>query len=190
MALEDLVQKITADAQAHAERVIANATITVAQIATRAAQDEEAARKAFREETERQLQKEKALTLERAHQEARALVEQAKRTVLNQTFAKALRAAAHASDAEYEQNLAKPATLIAESREVMRVAYAPKDRVELTKRALAAAGIATSVEARDDIQGGFVAVGDACEYDARFEQLIAQTQRKHESEIATMLFTA
>lgn len=190
MALEDLTKKILADAQAQVEL----ARVRVEDTVTRIAQDRErevsTLKTVHANETQQLLLRQATLETQRTEQEVRALIEGAQRELLNETFENTLTAVLALPDAEYVQFVEPELARLAHSKEAINAVYVPASRVQCTKDVCARVGLQAPVEAREDIKGGFVAVGEYSEYDARIEQRMVHVQRTHESPIARMLFGA
>lgn len=190
MALEDLTQKIIADAHAQAERIRSHATETVARLDKEGKEEVAALRAAYLAETERLVEKQAVLETQHAQQEARALLESAQRTLLNETFTKALAEIVGLSDAEYVKYIEPQLAHVATVKEQLQVVRVPSSRVQVTKDLCARLGLDVAVEGVEGMKGGFVAVGELSEYDARLEQRVIQVQRANESKVARILFGA
>jgi vacuolar-type H+-ATPase subunit E/Vma4 len=183
MALEDLTKKILADAEAHLARTRAHATETVARMKAEASTAEVRERAEYAQETKRLCEKQTTLATQRAQQEARTLVENAKRALLNETFQNALASIVETADAEYVRYIEPLLKQLLDCKEEIHTVCVPPSRIAITKSVCERLGLTATVEPRGDIQAGFVAVGRLSEYDARLEQRMAQVQRKHESKI-------
>jgi vacuolar-type H+-ATPase subunit E/Vma4 len=190
MALEELTKKIVDDAQEAAALVKAGADATITKLEHDAAKVRDEHRSAFARETAELLARAAQQAKDRAAYDARAVVESAQRTLLDRVFVRALDELVAQSGDAYSALLRKSLARIAESNDTIEVVYAPREHLAETKAAVHDARISAPVEVREDVRGGFVAVGPACEYDARFEELLKHIQRTHEPEIARILFGA
>jgi hypothetical protein len=77
---------------------------------------------------------------------------------------------------------------LAQVKEDIQILYVPSSRVQIMQELVGRAGVQATVEARDEVKVGFVAVGTMAEYDARLSQRLMQVQRASESRIAHILF--
>ncbi len=190
MALEDLTKKIVRDAEEAAELVRASARRSAEALEHDAVRREKESRARFARETEELLAKEKEFASERARRDAHVVLEGVRRTCLDDVFTNAEKALV-ACDAETYRAFVRTAlACIAKDLPDVRVFYTPASRRELLEEEVRAAGGTASVETRDDMLGGFIAIGDACEYDMRFQKLVLHAKHACEPEIARLLFSA
>lgn len=190
MALEDLVQKILHDAEESAEAVRASAKRTAEALDREAREHEDGYATRFACETEALCAKEKSFADERARRDAQTVLETERRRLLDGVFASVEEEMTGVDADTYRAFVRAELVRIASDLPTLHTFYAPASYGAIVEEEVRAAGGAARVGVRDDVRNGFVAVGDVCEYDLRFDRLILQVKRACEPEVANMLFTS
>jgi len=190
MSLNDLTNKILADADAEVAALRTRTDDTIASIKAEADQ-------IVRERTAHaKVQLDKRIEAQAFHakqataHERRLILETVKRRVLDEAFSEACRHMNGADAPTYEAYLTPLLeSVLKDAGDQITHLRVSRDRLESTQAVLARLNQSFEIMADDMMHGGFIATGHACEYDMRFEQLIRATQRACEPEIASKLFT-
>ena len=186
MAISDLTQKITKDARDKSADIAAQSQDQINKIAS----DTEAVIQTKRETFAQELKATQEANVKKisasAEQEAKMTVDEKKRQILNGTFKEALTKLQTIQDKEYEVIITKLLKTIKENKDV--TITTPKNRIEVTKKALTALKLTIPVKETKDITGGFIMTGDNFEYNFSFEKVISDKKNKLEIDVANILF--
>ncbi len=188
MALEDLVRKIVRDVEESADAMRASAKRTAEVLDREAREREEEYVARFAHETETLCAKEKASADERARRDAQMVLEKERRRLLDGVFASVEEEMTGVDADTYRAFVRAELVRIASDLSTLHTFYAPACYSAIVEEEVRAAGGTARVGVRDDVRNGFVAVGDVCEYDLRFDRLVLQVKRACEPEVANMLF--
>lgn len=186
MAISDLTQKITKDARDKSADIAAQSQDQINKVASETETLTQSKREIFTRELKKTLEANIKKISASAEQEAKMIVDEKKRQILNGTFKEALKKLQSISDKDYEGIIVKLLKTIKETESM--VLTTPKNRVEITKKALTSLKLTIPVKETKDITGGFIMTGDNFEYNFSFEKIISDKKNQLEIDVANILF--
>lgn len=197
MALEDILRKIKADAEAEAAAILAEARAKRDSILAQGKARAEAAAERTRTAGQVAAEEARRRELATASVEVRRVVLSAKQEVLEQVFGQALARLADMPDEQYRELLADMAARAAVTGEE-RVIVSSRDRGRLDDAWLATVnsrvaqrsmpGRLTFAAQTREMRGGLVLQSGDVEVNCSFERTLASLQDNLEPQIAAMLF--
>lgn len=188
MSVQEITQKIIADAEEAASRIIQGAELEAKRIAEETENSKKNIKEAAERETKKILEEEKKKAISRANQESRQRINSARRKILNAAYEKALKDLSSLPDEEYDKTLEK-ILLKLDDKEKITAFIVPETRKDVSIRVLARKGVhQNKVKSSKEFSGGIKAEGENFEYDFTFENLIKNLKESKETEIALKIF--
>ena len=187
MSLSELTNHIVADAQKRAEKIESDALLYVREKSIALEREHKATQAQAEDSTRLLLEENNRRIIASAEHENNIADEVARRTLLDETFDELTRHISALSDSEYETFFAQfiPTAIPLQPYTL----YVQKERVDVTKKILAAHSIIPeNIVTEDVINDGFVLVGKTQDIDVSLPSLIETIRARYEVMISRALF--
>ncbi len=190
MALVDITNKIIAEAEAVVAEIKRETATKVAQIAELSEQKLAEQKRAKIAQLDAQIASAQKVALSKARRDARSVVDNARRTMIDEVLTGATAQIADLDDETYGQWIGKLLNTIPTSeRETIAQVFAPEMRLTITQKICAQYQISAPVSADEAISAGLRLESDTLAFDMTAKQFVNDTKSELEPMIANKLFS-
>jgi len=186
MALADLTKKIIEDAEAESVRIIKNGEEKAAGILARAKEKRSALQKEYAQKLDHTLKDNESRVASSAEKDARRLIDEAKRALIEEVFDGIFENLVSLPDDEYEKILLPYIKSL--PKDTHGTITAPENRIEITKKIFKNSQIDAEIKTSGSFLGGCIVSSPKHEYDFTFENILRGHRQDLEPEIARILF--